>query len=93
MNTAVITGITGQDGANLSTQPYGIAKFYAHWMTINYRESYGIFASSGILFNYESLLRGLEFVTRKITDTVAKIKLCKMLPHPSHLPGGRGACL
>lgn len=55
--------------------PYGIAKLYAHWMTINYRESYGIFASSGILFNHESPLRGKEFVTRKITDSVAKIKL------------------
>lgn len=55
--------------------PYGVAKLYAHWMTINYRESYGIFASSGILFNHESPLRGREFVTRKITDSVAKIKL------------------
>lgn len=55
--------------------PYGVAKLYAHWMTINYRESYNIFASSGILFNHESPLRGREFVTRKITDTVAKIKL------------------
>jgi GDPmannose 4,6-dehydratase len=57
--------------------PYGVAKLYAHWMTINYRESYGIFGSSGILFNHESPLRGLEFVTRKITDAVAKIKLGK----------------
>ncbi|MBY0411475.1 MAG: GDP-mannose 4,6-dehydratase [Burkholderiaceae bacterium] len=55
--------------------PYGVAKLYAHWMTINYRESYGIFGSSGILFNHESPLRGREFVTRKITDSVAKIKL------------------
>jgi GDPmannose 4,6-dehydratase len=55
--------------------PYGVAKLYAHWMTINYRESYDIFASSGILFNHESPLRGREFVTRKITDTVAKISL------------------
>lgn len=55
--------------------PYGVAKLYAHWMTINYRESYGIFGTSGILFNHESPLRGLEFVTRKITDSVAKIKL------------------
>jgi GDPmannose 4,6-dehydratase len=55
--------------------PYGVAKLYAHWMAINYRESYGIFACSGILFNHESPLRGQEFVTRKITDTVAKIKL------------------
>jgi len=53
--------------------PYGIAKLYAHWMTVNYRESYGIFGSSGILFNHESPLRGREFVTRKITDSVAKI--------------------
>ncbi len=55
--------------------PYGVAKLYAHWMTINYRESYDIFGSSGILFNHESPLRGREFVTRKITDAVAKIKL------------------
>lgn len=58
--------------------PYGIAKLYAHWMTINYRETYGIFATSGILFNHESPLRGREFVTRKITDSVAKIKLGKL---------------
>ncbi|AXI01970.1 GDP-mannose 4,6-dehydratase [Aquirhabdus parva] len=58
--------------------PYGVAKLYAHWMAINYRESYGIFASSGILFNHESPLRGREFVTRKITDSVAKIKLGKL---------------
>jgi len=58
--------------------PYGVAKLYAHWMAVNYRESYGIFASSGILFNHESPLRGLEFVTRKITDGVAKIKLGKL---------------
>ena len=57
--------------------PYGVAKLYAHWMTVNYRESYNIFASSGILFNHESPLRGQEFVTRKITDSVAKIKLGK----------------
>jgi GDPmannose 4,6-dehydratase len=55
--------------------PYGVAKLYAHWMTINYRESYGIFGASGILFNHESPLRGREFVTRKITDAVAKIQL------------------
>lgn len=55
--------------------PYGVAKLYAHWMTINYRETYGIFGSSGILFNHESPLRGLEFVTRKITDAAARIKL------------------
>jgi GDPmannose 4,6-dehydratase len=58
--------------------PYGVAKLYAHWMTINYRESYGIFGSSGILFNHESPLRGREFVTRKITDSVAKIVLNKL---------------
>lgn len=58
--------------------PYGVAKLYAHWMTVNYRESYGIFGSSGILFNHESPLRGREFVTRKITDAVAKIKLGKL---------------
>ncbi|MBB5022583.1 GDP-mannose 4,6-dehydratase [Desulfurispira natronophila] len=55
--------------------PYGVAKLYAHWMTVNYRESYGIFGSSGILFNHESPLRGKEFVTRKITDGVARIAL------------------
>ncbi len=55
--------------------PYGVAKLYAHWMTVNYRESYGIFGCSGILFNHESPLRGREFVTRKITDSVAKIAL------------------
>lgn len=55
--------------------PYGVAKLYAHWMVVNYRESYDIFAVSGILFNHESPLRGQEFVTRKITDAVAKIKL------------------
>jgi GDPmannose 4,6-dehydratase len=58
--------------------PYGVAKLYAHWMAINYRESYNIFACSGILFNHESPLRGREFVTRKITDSVAKIKLGKL---------------
>ena len=58
--------------------PYGVAKLYAHWMTVNYRESYDIFGSSGILFNHESPLRGREFVTRKITDSVAKIVLNKL---------------
>jgi len=58
--------------------PYGVAKLYAHWITVNYRESYGIFGASGILFNHESPLRGREFVTRKITDSVAKIKLGKL---------------
>jgi GDPmannose 4,6-dehydratase len=55
--------------------PYGVAKVYAHWITVNYRESYGLFACSGICFNHESPRRGLEFVSRKITDGVARIKL------------------
>ncbi len=55
--------------------PYAVAKLYAHWMTVNYRESFGLHASSGILFNHESPLRGVEFVTRKVTDAVARIKL------------------
>ena len=55
--------------------PYGVAKLYAHWITVNYRESYDLFATSGILFNHESPLRGVEFVTRKITDGIAKVKL------------------
>jgi GDPmannose 4,6-dehydratase len=58
--------------------PYGVAKLYAHWMTVNYRESYGLFATSGILFNHESPLRGREFVTRKITDGVARIRHGKL---------------
>lgn len=58
--------------------PYGVAKLYAHWITVNYRESYDIFGSSGILFNHESPLRGREFVTRKITDSVAKITQGKL---------------
>lgn len=58
--------------------PYGVAKLYAHWMTVNYRESYNIFGASGILFNHESPLRGLEFVTRKITDGLVKVKLGKI---------------
>jgi GDPmannose 4,6-dehydratase len=57
--------------------PYGVAKLYAHWMTVNYRESYDLHASSGILFNHESPLRGIEFVTRKITTTLAKIQCGK----------------
>lgn len=55
--------------------PYGVAKVYGHWATVNYRESYGMFAASGILFNHESPRRGLEFVTRKVTDGVARIRL------------------
>jgi GDPmannose 4,6-dehydratase len=55
--------------------PYGVAKVYGHWITVNYRESFGLYATSGILFNHESPRRGLEFVTRKVTDAVARIKL------------------
>lgn len=55
--------------------PYGVAKVYGHWITVNYRESFGMFACSGILFNHESPRRGIEFVTRKVTDGVARIKL------------------
>jgi len=58
--------------------PYGVSKLFAHWMTVNYRESYDLFGASGILFNHESPLRGLEFVTRKITDGAAKIKLGRL---------------
>jgi GDPmannose 4,6-dehydratase len=57
--------------------PYGVAKVYGHWITVNYRESYGMYAVSGILFNHESPRRGLEFVTRKVTNAVARIKLGK----------------
>ncbi|MBV8264397.1 MAG: GDP-mannose 4,6-dehydratase [Candidatus Eremiobacteraeota bacterium] len=57
--------------------PYGVAKVFGHWITVNYRESYGLFACSGMLFNHESARRGLEFVTRKVTDGVARIKLGK----------------
>jgi len=62
--------------------PYAASKLYAHWMTVNYRESFGLYASSGILFNHESPLRGIEFVTRKVTDGAARIKLglAKELP-------------
>jgi GDPmannose 4,6-dehydratase len=62
--------------------PYAVAKLYGHWMTVNYRESFGLHASSGILFNHESPLRGIEFVTRKVTDGAARIKLglAKELP-------------
>ncbi|RLA44559.1 MAG: GDP-mannose 4,6-dehydratase [Gammaproteobacteria bacterium] len=62
-----------EDTSFYPRSPYGVAKLYGHWITVNYRESYDIFASSGILFNHESPLRGLEFVTRKITDKVARI--------------------
>jgi len=67
-----------EDTSFYPRSPYGVAKLYAHWMTVNYRESYGIFATSGLLFNHESPLRGREFVTRKITDGVAKINLGKL---------------
>jgi GDPmannose 4,6-dehydratase len=60
--------------------PYGVAKVYGHWITVNYRESYGMYAVSGILFNHESPRRGLEFVTRKVTNAVARIKLGKATP-------------
>jgi GDPmannose 4,6-dehydratase len=68
----------GQQNENTAFKPrspYGVSKLYSHWMTINFRESYGIHACSGILFNHESPLRGREFVTRKVTDGVARIKL------------------
>ena len=65
----------GEDTPFYPRSPYGVAKLYAHWMTVNYRESFGLHASSGILFNHESPLRGIEFVTRKVTDGVARIKL------------------
>ncbi|HNW30296.1 MAG TPA: GDP-mannose 4,6-dehydratase, partial [Spirochaetota bacterium] len=58
--------------------PYATAKLYGHWLTINYRESYNIFGCSGILFNHESPLRGIEFVTRKVSDAIARIKLGKL---------------
>lgn len=67
-----------EDTAFHPRSPYGVAKLYAHWITVNYRESYGLFGASGILFNHESPLRGREFVTRKITDAVAKIRLGKL---------------
>ena len=75
----LITGATGQDGAYETTpfaprSPYGAAKLYAYWITVNYREAYGIHASNGILFNHESPIRGETFVTRKITRAVAAIE-------------------
>jgi GDPmannose 4,6-dehydratase len=69
------SNLANEDTRFYPRSPYGVSKLYAHWMTINYRESYGMFNCSGILFNHESERRGLEFVTRKITDGVAKIKL------------------
>jgi GDPmannose 4,6-dehydratase len=64
-----------EDTAFYQRSPYGVAKVYGHWITVNYRESYGLYAVSGILFNHESPRRGIEFVTRKVTDGVARIKL------------------
>ena len=81
-STSEMFGLTSEDAQSQSEStpfhprsPYGVAKLFAHWATVNYRESFGIHASSGILFNHESPLRGLEFVTRKVTDAVARIKL------------------
>lgn len=65
----------GEDTPFHPRSPYGVAKLFAHWSTINYRESFGLFGCCGILFNHESPLRGIEFVTRKVTDAVARIKL------------------
>jgi GDPmannose 4,6-dehydratase len=75
-------GLVQTDAQDESTpfhprSPYGVSKLFGHWSTVNYRESYGMHASSGILFNHESPLRGIEFVTRKVTDAVARIKLGK----------------
>src|ERR1043166_3042729 len=70
--------------------PYGVAKVYAHWITVNYRESYRLFAVSGILFNHESPRRGMEFVTRKVTDAVARIKLGRATELRLGNPEGRG---
>jgi GDPmannose 4,6-dehydratase len=80
-------GLVQQDQQNESTpfhprSPYGVAKIFAHWATVNYRESYGLHASSGILFNHESPLRGIEFVTRKVTRAAARIKLGKQRTLP-----------
>src|SRR6202171_5328566 len=79
-STSEMFGLIQADRQDESTpfyprSPYGVAKLFAHWTTVNYRESFGLHASSGILFNHESPLRGIEFVTRKITDSVARIKL------------------
>jgi len=79
-STSEMFGLAQAEVQNESTpfyprSPYGVAKLYAHWMTVNYRESFGMHASSGILFNHESPLRGIEFVTRKVSDAVTRIKL------------------
>lgn len=68
-------GIQNEDTPFHPRSPYGVSKVYAYWMTVNFRESYGIFACNGVLFNHESPIRGIQFVTRKITDGVARIKL------------------
>jgi GDPmannose 4,6-dehydratase len=68
-------GFQGEDTVFHPRSPYGVAKVYAYWMTVNFRESYNMFTSNGILFNHESPIRGIQFVTRKITDGVARIKL------------------
>ena len=81
-STSEMFGLVQADRQDESTpfyprSPYGVAKLFAHWTTVNYRESFALHASSGILFNHESPLRGIEFVTRKVTDAVARIKLGK----------------
>lgn len=79
-STSEMFGLQNKDGYQDDTtpfhprSPYGISKVYAFWMTVNYRESYGMFTSNGILFNHESPIRGIQFVTRKVTDGVARIK-------------------
>jgi GDPmannose 4,6-dehydratase len=70
-----VNGIQDENTPFKPRSPYGIAKLYAYWVTVNFRESYSLYACNGILFNHESPLRGKEFVTRKVTDGVAKIKL------------------
>ena len=70
--------VQNEDTPFYPRSPYGCAKLYAHWMTVNHRESFGLHASSGILFNHESPLRGIEFVTRKVTDAASRIKLGKL---------------
>lgn len=82
-STSEMFGMSGEVPQKETTpfhprSPYGVAKLFGHWITINYRESFGLFTCSGILFNHESPLRGLEFVTRKITDAVARIKAGKL---------------
>lgn len=69
------SGVQSEDTCFHPRSPYGISKVYAYWMTVNFRESYGLYTANGILFNHESPLRGIQFVTRKITDGVARIKL------------------